>query len=193
MVASPSSPLPRTAVRCGWSARNAADQRGLADPRSPPDQRDAGTVGAHLREQRVQDAEFVLAPDERLISRCLLGTRRRAAGGEPGIVSAGPESWFRSANVGHHRMLCPIVVGRRCSQLGRCERRPRPEFPVNGMDPDRRAVHPPARVLTWAISRGAAWEAVALALAAFETAVDYASTPGSSARRSRAPSSCRRA
>jgi glutaryl-CoA dehydrogenase len=44
------------------------------------------------------------------------------------------------------------------------------------MDPYRRAVHPPARVLTWAIIRGAAWEAVALALAAFETAVDYAST-----------------
>ncbi len=47
-----------------------ADQRGLADPRSPPHQRDAGTVGAHLREQRVQDAEFVLAPDERLIPQC---------------------------------------------------------------------------------------------------------------------------
>ena len=48
-------------------AEERVDQGGLPDPRCPPDQRDAGAVGPHLREQRVQDAEFVLAPDEHLL------------------------------------------------------------------------------------------------------------------------------
>ena len=71
-MASPSSPLPRRHGQVTVTAEERADQGGLPDARSPPDQRDAGTVGAHLREQRVQDAEFMLAPDEGLVlRRCL--------------------------------------------------------------------------------------------------------------------------
>ena len=40
-----------------------ADEGRLSDSRCSPDQHDAGTVGAHLRELGVQDGELRLAPD----------------------------------------------------------------------------------------------------------------------------------
>ena len=49
------------------TADELADQGGLPDPRGSPEQDGAGTAGAHLREQRVQDAELVLPPNEGLV------------------------------------------------------------------------------------------------------------------------------
>ena len=98
-------------------AEERPDQGGLADPPSPPDQRDARTVGAHLREQRVQDAELGLAPDEHLL-RPRPGTRVARWRGEPWTdrvddLIVHPLAERRS------RMRCPIIVGRNIPQLGR--------------------------------------------------------------------------